>query len=691
MATTGGLVPLQEVLNLPDGRRIAFGDTISQSSETDDPQIHSGIVGLERRTLTAEEIADMRLVKGAREPAIERRKVGDGLADWLNSANEGEEAVVRMRIRRPVGYIPPRTALEAAIARGEVTTPSEHLDRRREIREQHQAVVADTLRPVVAAIGAANASDIYQGRNLFTIAGTLTTSQLLALVGRDDVQRIELVGTMVDDAATGVEVIAGTQTFQFVDNGWLGIPSGSRVPVGVIEISGVDHDHKIFNDTTNTSSTRIVDMRTCTTSSCTDATSFSTPGWHATAVSGIVLGDLMDGQDSSVTSSTDREQRSGMAQEANLYFWKASTASQTAYDVALDDIANQDNVQILNMSQSNYTTDTNCSGQSVLSADVNDLYDLGILVFKSAGNQNHQSTTDCTVGDPGAAVTAFTVGGHTNTWDAFTGETDVRSGTIWTENSDGSGDGSSRGGTSLSEGKWRSIIDVTAPAIRHWYANASGSYTYGPIAGTSFAAPTITGIAADYIDFYRETYSAAIDDPGLLQANLLLFGDRYVQGNLYGFGRVKTRMWNSAGLDGPYQWGSLETCISDTEEYTYDLNSGNLIDSDVDAIKAVTWYYPRDHESSSDYSDIDLYLQRSSDGSSWTTVSADTNSYEEKGRVVTTGITSQYYWRLKIVGFDVHAGDPSCSGGAIRVYFSFFYEDSDRDDGDGPGTDVETE
>jgi len=67
-----------------------------------------------------------------------------------------------------------------------------------------------------------------------------------------------------------------------------------------------------------------------------------------------------------------------------------------------------------------------------------------------------------------------------------------------------------------------------------------------------------------------------------------------------------------------------------------------------------------------------------------TTQRSDTDSYGEAARVVVENPSSGD-WELRITGYDVDGvDDPICGNDSIQVYFSYFYEDSDRDDSDGP-------
>ncbi|WP_437625672.1 S8 family serine peptidase [Sorangium sp. So ce1151] len=191
------------------------------------------------------------------------------------------------------------------------------------------------------------------------------------------------------------------------------------------------------------------------------------------------------------------------------------------------------------------------SPESAYSRDANDLYENGILLVKTAGNTGHSSASDCTIGSPGSAIGVFTVGGHGNSY--YGTETNVRSGEVLSY--------TSRGGTSLSEGKNRSIVDVTAYACRMNLFDMSLGYS-APACGTSISAPTVTAGAINFIDYYKDSHSNLIGEPGMLYTHLLLMGDRQGESgkithgydHLWGAGRLKMRRLDAAGMDSPYGW-----------------------------------------------------------------------------------------------------------------------------------------
>ena len=181
--------------------------------------------------------------------------------------------------------------------------------------------------------------------------------------------------------------------------------------------------------------------------------------------------------------------------------------------------------------------------------------------------------------------------------------------------------------------------------------------------------------------------------PGVQKAYMLEMGDR-ANGQVYGYnfywgaGRTRVRRFDDVGMDAP--WGRLSgyVCVGDSDEVIVEVKNGQLLSEAVDRLKASIWWFT-DSYSNPVPNDIDLYLQRSTNGTTWTTIRSDTGS-DLKKRVYYTPMGG-YYARLKIVGTQVngsHNDNGACSSGQARVYFIWIYEDDARDDYNGPGEEI---
>src|SRR5262245_1277602 len=83
---------------------------------------------------------------------------------------------------------------------------------------------------------------------------------------------------------------------------------------------------------------------------------------------------------------------------------------------------------------------------------------------------------------------------------------------------------------------------------------------------TSGAVAVMSGAAQVYLEYYQDDIGLIADNPGLLYANLLLWGDltggpSSVYDNLWGAGKLRLRA-PVGGLDGPAAWSDGSTCIS---------------------------------------------------------------------------------------------------------------------------------
>jgi hypothetical protein len=79
----------------------------------------------------------------------------------------------------------------------------------------------------------------------------------------------------------------------------------------------------------------------------------------------------------------------------------------------------------------------------------------------------------------------------------------------------------------------------------------------------------------------------------------------------------------------------------------------------------------------------DLLLEHTDD-----TVIVQSIGVNDSKERVYTPTAGDNAWQLGIVGADVTADSAGCGANSMLVYWSYFYEDDDRDDGDGPSSTV---
>lgn len=670
-------VVLLDVKNDEKGRRFVVGDSASRDA-SGVLRRFTGVQTLERKTMTKAERGALSSPKRAVGTAP---VIGETLQEAL-AKDELEEHVVEMHVAEHPDYEPIIYRMERAIARGVVDTVADRERIHKRFVAEQAAQIARQLDAATTLIDDAGGAVLSRCENSPCLLATLPRDGIEALAKAPLVARMDVVPPTDDNVIRGMEVSNGTQMTQFQDSNYQGDLS-RHIRAGVIEWSGLNTSHLGYNDL-STGSSRMITMRNCSGGSCSSVTSYSSPADHPTGVTGLLAGDLTDGQDSAWTGINQRINRSGYAREASIRFWRADGGSQLS--TALSDIISYD-PDVLNMSVA-YAGNTACNGETTASRSVNDVFEAGVPIFFAAGNNGAASATDCVVEAPGSAIGAFVVGAHGPNESVGT-EDSVRNGAIATY--------SDRGGGAV-EGKGRTIIDMTATGCRDLSFGSGGGYAYDPC-GTSMASPTVAGGAVLLMDHYIDNYSSAIENPGSLTANLLLMGDRAKEGggkmvrafnNLWGAGRFKMRRFDDEGLDGPWGWGSYNTCIDNGETYTFVLGDGAKLPPSVDVLKVVMFYYDKRHEVGTTIDNLDLYLEEKVNGV-WTQRRQSTSVSDEKERVVWKDFSGDNKWRIKIQGTNVTADDAGCGTNSMRAYFAFFYEDSARNDVDGPSADIDTE
>jgi hypothetical protein len=231
----------------------------------------------------------------------------------------------------------------------------------------------------------------------------------------------------------------------------------------------------------------------------------------------------------------------------------------------------------------------------------------------------------------------------------------------------------------------------------------------GTFCCTSAAAPMLAGTTALLRDHHHAMDLTSLDDPALLYATLLMMGDGTQRSSsnpseiattprrsgfdpIWGAGRLRLRMLDAWGMDGPWnvKWGSF--CIVQGTKLLFAVSQDavtgtiNPISADVDIMKVVSWHYDPNHDSGGGLSDIDLAVFRGT-GSLATVVGSDLSA-DHKKRVVLTdaalGTTAQPFF-LEFTANTVRPGTfGGCPANQARVYFALMYEDSDREAGEVP-------
>jgi hypothetical protein len=151
------------------------------------------------------------------------------------------------------------------------------------------------------------------------------------------------------------------------------------------------------------------------------------------------------------------------------------------------------------------------------------------------------------------------------------------------------------------------------------------------------------------------------------------------------------RKRDNAGMDAPWGWESGWVCVGPDEIVPISIAGGSTLSSSVDVLKAAIWWYDRRHETGTPIDDIDLYL-RYTNGAELMSSASGT---DEKERIFISNAGGKAL-KLEIVGDGVTA-DEECwvnnqwAPNKMKVYWAYFYEDSARNDTDGPTTAIEIE
>ena len=683
-----GLYPIADLQDSPEGRRYGV-EVWSQFNEDGTAVYGGGLVEYEYEIVTATERAVLALSKETRPALPPRERVGASLLALMDTG--APSTVVEVDVFLATEEVEPDfVTIEKEIARGNLITVADVEAKQQILLQEAQirAVAAqDAVSRDILALGIAT---INRCTNMPCLNVQLTLEMIKELSDHPGIVSIGLVSPTVNDALiAGIAVNRGSQLRQYIDAGFDGeYGANPDVRFAIIEKDSYHDEHLGFKDT-SAAGTRIIDRFNCSNVSCIQTTNFPLPSDdHATYVAGLLFGDLRDGQDPLYTGTNDRIERSGQAPESLGLFYRAS-ATNTALKVALDHIRGlTTKPRVVNLSQSVDGEDLSCLGQTPLSLAVNNLFQSGTIVFKSASNTGHSFATDCTVGSPGAAIGAFTVGAHGNSWTGV--ESNVRTDSLSTE--------TARGGVTVAEGVGRSIIDLTAFGFRAGLYESPSGYDNASH-GTSLSTPTVAAAAIDFINMYKvvnPNNANLIDNPGVLFANMLLMGDRMGESgklttnfdSVYGAGRLMMRMNTAAGMDAPASWKNNFVCVGTGERVKVGIK-GAALESTVNIVKAVIFWYDRRHGTGQWIDDIDLELAQVG---VINPLMVSNSSHDNKERVFYTAPGNKNL-ELRIYGYNVTATSEGCGAGKQRVYYAFYYEDSQRDDNpEGPfASDIQVE
>ena len=672
VAPVQGLLPTVDLQDAPGGGRYALFDRMLIADEEGTPRVESGVEVLSARPLTVAERRELdaeNLAIADFEPAVISPVVERALVD----ARPGETLDLVLTFDRG-NLTPLDQEMHRAIATGTIATREDYEVKRLELLALRARDLAKARAPVVEAIEKIGGQVLSECRNLSCLTVRIDTESVRRLESIAEVRRVELdVATQANgDGGCSRDGHQVTHVVADFDGEGPTFGASDTLWAGMIESCLVRSTHLTFNDgPTNSNRYFLYD---CTTGTCDWQNITGSVCDHATEVASTIFGDTEDGQVPNVTGVAG----SGMAPEANAYLYRVGTFSNmTAAWDHLTTRANKVHATNMSISLENHPP-YDCSGTDATSQLADEFYETGTLLVMAAGNDGGD-TDECRVEMPGSAVSVFTVGGHgSNAVGCNYDADDIRTADIHP---------ASAWGGFLDEpedGRGRRIIDLTAHYFISNRADSTGDSAFDSCSpGTSFAAPLVTGAAIDFVDFYKQTYSDFIDNPGSLASNLLTLGDRARPGggkrswgfdNRFGAGRLKMRRFDGVGLDGPSYYYNGSVCVDHDQVVELTLNGGSAFSQDFDDLKAVIWWYDPGFHHGQALDDIELYLRTTSNS----LLRYSASGYANKEMVKFTDIGGRAV-KLQIIGDRVTEDNVGCGTNSMRVFFTVYAEDGDRE------------
>ncbi len=592
--------------------------------------------------------------------------------------------LITLRTERPWDEASVTHRVERGLFSGEITDEASYEEVRASALEERADLARVTIDDWVAARPAWASRLVDRGERTPWIAVLADANDLAELRLDPEIVAIDLdaEGVHADATATGYSTAMRVNPYYVL--GFEGYQLTSNV--AMIETNPPWDGHPAYRFASSTTS-RVITFD-CRTSfgACTINAPLSFTDDHATAVVGVLLGDntrsqhaeLLNGfraqfpfesnaQYAAARAAAQRD-RSGVARRAGMYaFGTGSTLVSSRMGKAYDTMRGQAKaVPIVNISTSldlkhlDGSPNPSCSPTTAASKHVNAFYEDGGLTFKSAGNwgdprsylDNDRPVPACTVGDPGAALSAMAVGGVDDAYTNTTSPTIARS-----------------TGSSYSDPAGRALVKLVSYYRLEAPFRKVGPYgwdtqSYGPAPddqeelepnlppddyrareawrGTSFSAPAVAAAAAVFRGWYVDTLSSFIDEPGMLAASLLHMGDRHQTGGAYlnqgfdpnlGAGLLELELYDSAHQ--PAHWGRAysKQCVGSFASVFHDVNNGNPIEGDITDLEATLWWYDVDHDTGGALSNLNLYLWRKNSAGVWQIMRSSTSTQNNMERV----------------------------------------------------------
>jgi len=478
-----------------------------------------------------------------------------------------------------------------------------------EITQRKQSILAkqDRVALAIQKLGGTVLSRRWLVDGLVVEASGLAVDQILALREVEDASISE--GEIQNEVMAGYDGIdirsmldtASFENAHYAADG--GGRAGGNIRVGFIDLEKIACQHVGWLDSENGPS-RLLRTYLCSSwyGVCFSSSSYCTQdASHATEVASIAVGSIEQQQDPSYPGfwTSEQKRRSGIASEADVYQYtllRWPLVNDACDLVTAVEQAVADGVDVLNMSVGfGYPycglTENKCGLNEAFAAALNG----GVLMVKSAGNEPYKGT--CNVTYPAQQPTILAVSGVKN--DNFNPPPIPYHETL--KNGAGAAGRIQLTALDFSLVEYP-VVGLVAP-MSHSYTPYSPTSYYGPDgkAGTSLAAPVVSGIAAVLKQALKANGYNTDDDARTLMANVLLAGDgfygypyNYSYYKSYdkvststGYGRVHARFPNSPELGTSSGWGTQPGTLYPGQQLDIVVNNGNRIDANVLGLKWV--------------------------------------------------------------------------------------------------------
>ena len=625
------------------------------------------------------------------------------LLDWQSSAARGElrDVVVQLRGRPPKNLA---SRVFDPLAVGPTVDAAAGLRARQ--RADWVSAATEAVNAFADDVEADGAVIVRSYPSLYRLRARVDSSTLAVLALRDDVRSIVDWAAPTPDANAGSEIQHATQVFMALDNGYDGSqPSGMVAGAGAMRAmildTYFDEDHPVWVARRHAWylwDSQLGDFRAPTPS---DTSQTQSGGAHG---SSVVTQLLADGSAPPLTPIAKIADRSGMAPGAEFVFLQCRDVHGLDDCSAFEDLSDflnqvpevEELPDIVQVSWSikayDYCSQGAANNLTWPAIDVvNNLYLDDVFVSNTPGNEA-KSLVSCTVAVPGNAAGAFAAGALD--------PSDVPQKTAHVS-------GSSSVGPDV---HGRSMIRLAAIGGREEeMADFDDAYTDTTGTGTSYASPVVAGAALDLKDMFVTFFGSGVaNHVGNLYAGMLLAGDdttHYPNPLLVhknhtnpaadhhaGMGRLTLRTFGAAGMDAPHRTRLSRFTLADGDQQVVPTNPDNginqVLPTDVERLEAVVWWYEPNLEClPPNYTGCDApadVLVQLCEGN--TCYDSDSDAPGPR-RLIAPAPAGGKQWEIRVTGVDVPPSSDADYHYQLderEMHVMLMWEDTDRDDADGP-------